>query len=102
MALIGLINQPFSGKHGDTLVSILDSGRYSRLKLAVAFVRNSGVLELGDAFERFRSAGGAIEVYVGVDRDPGQNLGPSLVQGGVRCTPGRSARGYSGSSTAAA
>lgn len=67
MALIGLINQPFSGKHGDTLVSILDSGRYSRLKLAVAFARNSGVLELGDAFERFRSAGGAIEVYVGVD-----------------------------------
>ena len=34
--------------------------------------------------------------------DPGQNLGPSLVQEGVRCTPGRSARGSSGSSTAAA
>lgn len=67
MPLIGLINQPFSGKHGDVLVSILDSGRYSRLRLAVAFARSSGVLELGDAFERFRSAGGAIEVYVGVD-----------------------------------
>ena len=67
MPLIGLINQPFSGKHGDVLVSILDSGRYSRLRLAIAFARSSGVLELGDAFERFRSAGGAIEVYVGVD-----------------------------------
>lgn len=34
--------------------------------------------------------------------DLGQNLGPSLVQEGVRCTPRRSARGSSGSSIAAA
>ena len=67
MPLIRLINQPFSGEHGDVLVSLLDSGRYSRFRLAVAFARSSGVLELGDAFERFRSAGGIIEAYVGVD-----------------------------------
>ena len=67
MPLIRLINQPFSGEHRDVLISLLDSGRYSRFRLAVAFARSSGVLELGDAFERFRSAGGIIEAYVGVD-----------------------------------
>ena len=44
-----------------------------------------------------------LEGYFAIDvRDPGQNLGPSLVQEGVRCTPRRSARGSSGSTTAAA
>lgn len=67
MAKMGLISQPFSGSHGGALVSLLDSGRYSRLRLSVAFARSSGVLGLGDALERFRSSGGIVEAYVGVD-----------------------------------
>lgn len=67
MAKLEVFGQPFSGSLGDLLISELDSGRYARLRLAVAFARNSGVLALGDAFERFRASGGRIEAFVGVD-----------------------------------
>ena len=58
------------------------------------------------SFSRIVANGNAVRMTifpskVGTGRDLGQNLGPSLVQEGVRCTPRRSARGYSGSSTEA-
>ncbi|TVO37364.1 phospholipase D family protein [Vibrio algivorus] len=62
-----LINQPFTGQLGNTLIELLDSSDYHTLNIAVAFAKNSGVLRMKDSFENFRARGGNINVYVGVD-----------------------------------
>lgn len=62
-----LMNQPFSGELGNRLIELLDSKDYHTLNIAVAFAKNSGVLRIKDAIERFREQGGKVNVYVGVD-----------------------------------
>lgn len=62
-----LMNQPFSGQLGNRLIELLGSPDYHTLNIAVAFAKNSGVLRIKDAFERFRERGGIVNVYVGVD-----------------------------------
>ena len=62
-----LFTQPFSGSLGDVLKTLLESGRFSRLDMAVAFAKSSGVLRLADDFEGFLNDGGEINAYVGVD-----------------------------------
>ena len=62
-----LLNQPINGQLGNRLIELLDSSDYHTLNIVVAFAKNSGVLRIKDAFERFRERGGIINVYVGVD-----------------------------------
>lgn len=62
-----LMNQPFTGQLGNRLIELLDSSDYHTLNIVVAFAKNSGVLRIKDAFERFREQGGIVNVYVGVD-----------------------------------
>lgn len=62
-----LMNQPFNGQLGNRLIELLDSSDYHTLNIVVAFAKNSGVLRIKDAFERFREKGGIVNIYVGVD-----------------------------------
>ncbi len=62
-----LMNQPFTGQLGNRLIELLDSGDYHTLIIMVAFAKNSGVLRIKDSLERFRTRGGTVNVYVGVD-----------------------------------
>ena len=63
---MALINQPFDGQLGDILIRKLQEP-YMHLKILVAFAKNSGVLRIKQALERFRANGGTIDVIVGVD-----------------------------------
>lgn len=62
-----LLNQPFSGQLGNRLIELLDSRDYQTLNIIVAFAKNSGVLRIKGALEKFRERGGTVNVYVGVD-----------------------------------
>lgn len=62
-----LLNQPINGQLGNRLIELLDSPDYHTLNIVVAFAKNSGVLRIKDAFERFRERGGIVNTYVGVD-----------------------------------
>lgn len=62
-----LLSQPFNGQLGTRLIQLLDSSEYQRLNIIVAFANNGGVLRIKDALERFRTKGGAVNAYVGVD-----------------------------------
>lgn len=62
-----LMNQPFSGQLGNRLIELLGSPHYHTLNIVVAFAKNSGVLRIKEALERFRERGGIINAYVGVD-----------------------------------
>lgn len=62
-----LMNQPFTGQLGKRLIELLDSPDYHTLNIVVAFAKNSGVLRIKDALERFRKRGGVVNAYLGVD-----------------------------------
>ena len=62
-----LLNQPFNGQLGNRLIELLDSPDYQVLTIVVAFAKNSGVLRIMGALEKFRNRGGTVNVYVGVD-----------------------------------
>ena len=53
---------------GDYLGKLLDSGKYSKLRMLVAFVKQSGVGRLLHNFMNFRNSGGEIEAVVGIDQ----------------------------------
>lgn len=65
--MVKLLNQPINGQLGDELIKLLASGKYDSVDIVVAFAKNSGVLRLKRAIEKFRSGGGRVNVYVGVD-----------------------------------
>ncbi len=62
-----LMNQPFTGQLGNRLIELLDTADYQTLNIIVAFAKNSGVLRIKDALEKFRRRGSKVNVYVGVD-----------------------------------
>lgn len=62
-----LMNQPFTGQLGDRLIELLESPDFHTLNIAVAFAKNSGVLRIKDSLQKFREAGGKVNIYVGVD-----------------------------------
>ncbi|MBS0849511.1 phospholipase D family protein [Citrobacter sp. JGM124] len=62
-----LMNQPITGQLGKRLIEWLDAPDFHTLNIIVAFAKNSGVLRIKDALERFRERGGKVNVYVGVD-----------------------------------
>jgi hypothetical protein len=63
---MSLINQPFNGQLGDILIDKLRED-YRCLTIFVAFAKNSGVLRIKPALETFKSNGGRINIFVGVD-----------------------------------
>lgn len=62
-----LMNQPFTGQLGERLIESLNSSDFHTLNIVVAFAKNSGVLRIRDALEKFRERGGKVNAYVGVD-----------------------------------
>ena len=63
-----LINQPFENKNvGDKLIELMKSEIFETFDFFVAFAKNSGVLQLKQAFDEFRARNGVINAYIGVD-----------------------------------
>lgn len=62
-----VINQPFDEQLGNVLINLLHGSEYRKLTCFVAFAKNSGVLRLKEAFDTFRSNGGEITVFIGID-----------------------------------
>ena len=64
-----VINQPFQGKLGDIITAELKND-YSSFTIFSAFAKNSGILRLKEAaLEKYRSDGGMITAFIGVDLD---------------------------------
>ena len=61
-----MLNQPFNGQLGEILKDKM-AGPYNKLTILSAFAKNSGVLRLKPTLEQFKSAGGYIEAFIGVD-----------------------------------
>jgi HKD family nuclease len=63
-------HQPYGGfSLGDELTANLDSGEFQSFDFMVAFAKQSGVLRLKPALERFRAAGNVVNAIVGIDMD---------------------------------
>lgn len=62
-------NQPLATRFGHELSAALDSGVWSQLDIAVAWVRQSGLAHLTPALTRFLDIGGVLSTTVGVDLD---------------------------------
>ena len=63
-----ILNQPFQGQLGEIIKAEL-SGNYQSLTIFSAFAKNSGVLRLKESLEKFRSLGGRIRAFIGIDLD---------------------------------
>jgi hypothetical protein len=61
-----IFNQPFDGQLGDLLISKMEQP-FNKLTILSAFAKNSGVLRLKPALERFRARGNRIDAFIGVD-----------------------------------
>lgn len=64
-----LYSQPLSTRFGTNLINLLQSGTWTSLDIAVAWVRASGVAHLESAFSDFLQSGNALRITVGVDLD---------------------------------
>ena len=62
------IHQPFNGNLGDHLISELQSNKYKRLTITVAYAKTSGVSRLRPFLETFKSKGGEINCFIGIDQ----------------------------------
>ncbi len=63
-----IINQPFQGQLGDIIKEELNLD-YNSFTIFSAFAKNSGVLRLKDALQRFKESGGKIKAFIGIDLD---------------------------------
>lgn len=63
-----ILNQPFQGQLGNIIIAKLDSN-YTQFTIFSAFAKNSGVLRLKPALEKFKSRGGTITAFIGIDLD---------------------------------
>jgi hypothetical protein len=60
-------NQPLAHRFGTALAADIESGKWNRIEIAVAWVRRSGTRHLEESFKRFLGYGGFAQVTVGVD-----------------------------------
>lgn len=60
-------NQPIAHRFGNALAADIESGKWQRLEMAVAWVRHSGTRHLAPSFEAFLRRGAVAQVTVGVD-----------------------------------
>lgn len=63
-----IINQPFQGQLGNLLIEELNSDYHSFIIFS-AFAKNSGVLRLKTALQKFKESGGKIKAFIGIDLD---------------------------------
>lgn len=62
------IYQPRNGNLGDKIIENLKSNNYTRLNIAVAYAKLSGVNRLKPSLLEFKSLGGEINCFVGIDQ----------------------------------
>lgn len=62
------IYQPHNGNLGENIINILNSNKYSRLSILVAYAKLSGINRLKDHLLKFKSLGGEINCFVGIDQ----------------------------------
>ena len=60
-------NQPLAHRFGTALTSDIESEKWNRIEIAVAWVRRSGTQQLEQSFKKFLGRGGFAQVTVGVD-----------------------------------
>ncbi len=60
-------NQPLAHRFGTALASDIDDEKWTRIEVAVAWVRHSGMKHLEDPFRKFLGRGGFAQITVGVD-----------------------------------
>jgi len=60
-------NQPLAHRFGTALASEIESEKWTRIEMAVAWVRRSGTRHLESSFKRFLGRGGFAQITVGVD-----------------------------------
>ena len=65
---MSILNQPFQGQLGDVLIEKLEAD-YTSFTIFSAFAKNSGVLRLKSALKEFKSNGGKINAFIGIDLD---------------------------------
>jgi hypothetical protein len=60
-------NQPLAHRFGTALGSDIESEKWNRIEIAVAWVRRSGTQHLEPSFKKFLGRGGFAQITVGVD-----------------------------------
>jgi len=60
-------NQPLAHRFGTGLAADIESEKWNRIEIAVAWVRRSGTQQLEQSFKKFLGRGGFAQVTVGVD-----------------------------------
>ena len=60
-------NQPIAHRFGTALAADIESGKWNRIEIAVAWVRRTGTQHLERPFRKFLGHGGIAQVTVGVD-----------------------------------
>lgn len=60
-------NQPLAHRFGTALAADIESDKWNRIEIAVAWVRRSGTQHLEEPFKKFLERGGFAQVTVGVD-----------------------------------
>lgn len=60
-------NQPIAHRFGEAISRDLESGKWHRTEVAVAWVRRSGTRHVARPFQTFLRAGGIAQFIVGVD-----------------------------------
>ena len=60
-------SQPLAHRFGKALADDLESGKWQRTEMAVAWVRRSGTRHIAASFGKFLKTGGTAQVTVGVD-----------------------------------
>jgi hypothetical protein len=76
-------SSPFGRRLGDLLQSQLDSGDWTSLSGAIAWVRSSGVRHLSESLRRFAVAGGTARIAIGIDFGGSTAEGLSLLNEAV-------------------
>jgi HKD family nuclease len=62
-----LYNQPLAHRFGTALTNDIESGKWNRIEMAVAWARRSGTQHLEEPFKKFLGRGGFAQITVGVD-----------------------------------
>src|SRR3972149_786960 len=60
-------NQPIAHRFGKALINSIESGAWSRIEVAVAWVRQSGTRHIKPSLKKFLESGGIARFTVGID-----------------------------------
>lgn len=63
-----ILNQPHEGRLGDLIIENLQSGKYRSFIMVAAYAKMSGVGNLQTSIETFKSKGGNVRAFIGIDQ----------------------------------